>query len=143
MAVPGINNNAVKIVLVIGWLVASVVGFMIKLPRTFRHYDKELHAAFYFLAAGFLNLLFTNGKFTRHILIFALLYLFSISIEYAQEYSNKLLHKRIHGRYDPEDVKYNLRGLIAFSLLWIPYRLALFGYNRLTVKEATGPGAQK
>jgi hypothetical protein len=139
MAATGVNKNAVRVVLVIGWLIVSVLGFMIKLPRTFRHYDKELHAAFYFLAAGFLNILFTNGKFTRHILIFALLYLFSVSIEWAQEYSNKLLRKRIHGRFDPEDLKYNLRGLIAFSLLWIPYRLVLFGYNKFAVKEAAEP----
>jgi len=113
------------------------LGFMVKLPSHFRHYDKELHAAFYFLAAGFLNVLFTNGKLTRHILIFVSLYVFSISIEYAQEYSNKLFHVRIHGRYDPEDVKYNLRGLIAYSLLWISYRLAVTVYNRLTFKAVT------
>jgi hypothetical protein len=110
---------------------------MVKLPSAFRHFDKELHAAFYFIAAGFLNILFTNGKFTRHILIFVALYIFSISIEYAQEYSNRFFHVRIHGRYDPEDVKYNLRGLIAFSLLWILYTLALTVYNKLTYKTAT------
>jgi uncharacterized membrane protein YjjP (DUF1212 family) len=109
---------------------------MIKLPSSFRHFDKELHAAFYFLAAGFLNVLFTNGKFTRHLLIFVVLLIFSISIEHAQEYSNKFFHVRIHGRYDPEDVKYNLKGLIAYSLLWISYRLVLTGYNRLAFKEA-------
>jgi hypothetical protein len=132
-------NNSTKAWLVFMWLVASVVGFMVKLPSGFRHYDKELHAAFYFLAAGFLNVLFTNGKFTRHLLIFILLYLFSVSIEYAQEYSNKLLHARIHGRYDPEDVKYNLRGLIAYSVLWIAYQLALAVY-RGAFKTATGNG---
>jgi hypothetical protein len=129
-------NNWIKVALVLICLMASIVGFMIKLPSAFRHYDKELHATFYFLAAGFLNLLFTNGKFTRHILIFAILYVFSISIEHAQEYSNKFFHG-IHGRYDPEDVKYNLRGLIAFSVLWVLYRLSLTAYNRLTLKEAT------
>jgi|SRR5687767_4844849 len=129
-------NNWIKAALVLICLMASIVGFMIKLPSAFRHYDKELHATFYFLAAGFLNLLFTNGKFTRHILIFAILYVFSISIEHAQEYSNKFFHG-IHGRYDPEDVKYNLRGLIAFSVLWVLYRLSLTAYNRLTLKEAT------
>jgi hypothetical protein len=69
-------------------------------------------------------------------LVFAILYVFSISIEHAQEYSNKFFHG-IHGRYDPEDVKYNLRGLIAFSVLWVLYRLSLTAYNRLTLKEAT------
>jgi hypothetical protein len=122
-----------KAFLVIAWLAVSVLGFMVKLPRSFRHYDKELHATFYFLAAAFLNILFTNGKFTRHILIFALLYLFSVSIELAQEF----FRIRIHGRYDPEDVKYNLRGLIAYSLLWVSYRLALTVYNKFSYKEAT------
>lgn len=130
-------NNWIKAFLVFICLILSVLGFMIKLPAGFRHFDKELHATFYFLAAGFLNVLFTNGKFTRHILIFVILYIFSMSIEYAQEYSNKFFRVRIHGRYDPEDVKYNLRGLIAFSGLWILYRLALTAYHRLTLKEAT------
>jgi len=123
--------------LVFLWLIASVVGFLVKLPSHFRHYDKELHATFYFLAAGFLNVLFTNGKLTRHLIIFLALYFFSISIEYAQEYSNKLLHVRIHGRYDPEDVKYNLRGLIAYSVLWVIYRLVLAINNKLTFKTET------
>lgn len=130
-------NNWVKALLVFICLIASVVGFMIKLPSSLRHFDKELHATFYFLAAGFLNILFTNGKLTRHILIFVILYIFSMSIEYAQEYSNKFFHVRIHGRYDPEDIKYNLRGLIAYSLLWIFYRLVVTVYNRLTLKTAT------
>jgi hypothetical protein len=113
---------------------------MVKLPVVFRHHDKELHAAFYFLAAGFLNVLFTNGKFARHLFIFGILYFFSISIEYAQEYSNTYFHARIHGRYDPEDVKYNLKGLIAYSLLWIPYRLALLAYHKFTLKSTAGTG---
>jgi hypothetical protein len=130
-------NIWVKAFLVFFCLVASIVGFMVKLPSGFRHYDKELHAIFYFLAAGFLNVLFTNGKLTRHILIFFILFIFSISIEYAQEYSNHFLHARIHGRYDPEDVKYNLRGLIAYSVLWVTYILALTAYKKLTFKPAT------
>jgi hypothetical protein len=129
------HKGWLKTFLLVSWLAVSVVGFMVKLPRTFRHYDKELHAAFYFLAAGFLNVLFANGKFVRHIIIFILLYLFSVSIEFAQEYSNKLLHKQIHGRFDPEDIKYNLRGLIAFSVLWVPYWIALKVYNKLSYKE--------
>jgi hypothetical protein len=130
-------NNWGKAFLVFICLILSVVGFMMKLPSAFRHYDKELHAAFYFFAAGFLNVLFTNGKFTRHILIFVVLYVFSVSIEHAQEYSNRFFHTRIHGRYDPEDIKYNLRGLIAYSVLWILYRLVLTAYNRLTLKTTT------
>ena len=130
-------NNWVKAFLVLIVLMASIVGFMVKLPSGFKQYDKQLHATFYFLAAGFLNLLFTNGKITWHILIFVVLYLFSVSIEHAQEYSNKFFHVRIHGRYDPEDVKYNLRGLITFSVLWATYRLILIVYNKLTFKTAT------
>jgi hypothetical protein len=129
-------NNGMKAFLVFIWLIVSVLGFMIKLPSGFRHFDKELHAAFYFLAAGFLNVLFTNGKFTRHIFIFIMLYLLSVSIEFAQEYSNKFFRIRIHGRYDPEDVKYNLKGLIAYSVLWISYTIALTVYNRITMKAA-------
>jgi hypothetical protein len=131
-------NIRVKVLLVFICFILSVLGFMVKLPAVFRHHDKELHAAFYFLAAGFLNVLFTNGKLTRHILIFGLLYFFSISIEYAQQYSNTYFHARIHGRYDPEDVKYNLRGLIAYSLLWVPYRLLMIVYNKLILKPVTG-----
>lgn len=114
-------SSSQKIFLTIVCFVIAIIGFMVKLPSVFRHYDKELHTLFYFLAAGFLNVLFADNKLTRHILIFAVLCLFSISIEYAQEYSNKLLHKTIHGRYDPEDVKANLTGLVAFSVLWMIY----------------------
>jgi len=63
-------SRQVKILLVIIFLIGTTVGFMIKLPATFRHIDKEMHAAFYFLAAGFLNLLFTERKLSRHIIIF-------------------------------------------------------------------------
>lgn len=83
-------------------------------------------------------MLFTNGKFTRHILIFVILFVFSISIEFAQDYSNRFFRAPIHGRFDPEDVQYNLKGLVAFSLLWISYRLALIVYNRITYKATTG-----
>ena len=60
-----------------------------------------------------------------------ILYLFGITIEFAQEYSNSLFHSRIHGRYDPEDVKYNLKGLIAFSVIWICYIIGTSVYNKL------------
>ncbi|RZS75208.1 hypothetical protein EV199_1070 [Pseudobacter ginsenosidimutans] len=123
-------NNWGKAILVFLCLVASIVGFMIKLPSVFRHHDKFLHAAFYFLAAAFLNILFTNRKLFRHILIFLILYLFSISIEYAQEYSNKFFRVKIHGRYDPEDVKYNLMGLVAFSAIWLLYWLVSMAMKR-------------
>jgi hypothetical protein len=129
-------NNWIKILLVTAFLAASVIGFMVKLPSGFRHIDKELHAAFYFLAAGFLNVLFAGRKIGVHILVFIILFLFGIGIEYAQEYSNKLLHARIHGRFDPEDVQSNLKGLIAFSIVWLVYIVLLFVYNQAIVKQA-------
>jgi len=128
-------NKWTKIFLVAVFFAISVVGFLIKLPSAFRHYDKELHAAFYFLAAAFLNLLFSNKKIITHLLIFGCLYLFGICIEHAQAYCNKLFHVKFHGRYDPEDVRSNLKGLIAFSILWIVTVAILFAYKKTTVKE--------
>jgi hypothetical protein len=128
-------NNRTKILLVIACFALSIFGFMIKLPSTFRHFDKELHSVFYFVAAAFLNLLYAQQKITIHLLIFGVLYLFGVSIEYAQEYSNKLFHKRIHGRYDIEDVQSNLKGLIAFSIVWIIYVALWFIYKKSNYKK--------
>lgn len=108
-----------KIIITILVLCCSVAGFMIKLPGMFRHQDREMHAAYYFLAAAFFTLLFAGRSFWKHLLIGAALAAFGVCIEYAQEYSNKLLRRRIHGRFDPEDIKYNVMGLLAFSAIWI------------------------
>ena len=97
----------------------AIIGFMLKLPSAFRGMDKQLHAAFYFLAAAFLNVLFARRKLMRHILILGFLFLFGMAIEYSQAYSNRFFRTRIHGRFDPEDMKWNLQGLLAFSVLWI------------------------
>ncbi|QNA43013.1 hypothetical protein [Lacibacter sediminis] len=99
----------------------AIVGFMLKLPSMFRGMDKEMHAAFYFLAAAFLNILFAKRNLIIHAFIFGFLYMFGYVIELAQEYSNKFFHKRIHGRFDPEDVASNLQGLIYFSAIWLVY----------------------
>jgi hypothetical protein len=128
-------GNGTKVLLVGTCFAISIVGFMIKLPRGFRHYDKELHALFYFMAAAFLNLLFAQNKIGRHILIFVFLYLFGVAIEYAQEYSNHFFHKRIHGRYDIEDIQSNLKGLILFSIPWIMFNAAKFAYSKLNIKK--------
>lgn len=128
-------NNWTKVLLLIFCLLASILGFMMKLPSVFRHFDKELHSAFYFLAASFLNLLIANEKLFRHILIFVILFLFGVAIEHAQEYSNSLLHSRIHGRYDPEDIKYNLKGLIAFTIIWICYKIGTTVYNKTALNR--------
>ncbi|MEO7486863.1 MAG: hypothetical protein ABIU77_07165 [Ferruginibacter sp.] len=128
-------NNWAKILLVAVFFGAAIIGFMVKLPSGFRHIDKELHAAFYFLAAAFLNVLFAGKKIAWHVLIFIMLFLFGLAVEYAQEYSNKLFHVRIHGRFDPEDVQSNLKGLVAFSICWFVYVVLLFVYNKATVKQ--------
>lgn len=118
----------VKIFIVLFCFTASVIGFMIKLPSAFRGIDKELHTLFYFFAAAALNILFSNKNIVWHVVIGLMLFLFGVSIEYAQEYSNKLLHVRIHGRFDPEDVKSNLMGILAFSGLWFPFVAIRFVY---------------
>lgn len=120
-----------KIFLVGAFLGLSILGFMIKLPSAFRHIDKEMHTLFYFLAAAFLNILFGNRKIPNHLLIFVILFVMGVSIEYAQEYSNTFLHKKIHGRYDKADVEANLKGLIAFSIVWFIY----FGFKLLTKRQ--------
>ncbi|MBB1286419.1 hypothetical protein HRH25_18700 [Flavisolibacter sp. BT320] len=117
------------------FLAVTVIGFMIKLPATFRHIDKELHAGFYFLAAAVLNLLFAGTSLVRHIVIFVSLYLCGMGIEAAQEYSNRFFHKRIHGRFDPEDLEWNLKGLIAFSVLWLVVVSAVALYRKLSLKN--------
>lgn len=104
----------------------AIVGFMLKLPAMFRGMDKEMHAAFYFLAAAFLNILFAKRNFIIHAFIFGFLYMFGYAIELAQEYSNKFFHRRIHGRFDPEDVASNLQGLIYFSAIWMVYATISF-----------------
>ncbi len=98
----------------------AIIGFIIKLPSAFRGIDRELHAAFYFCAAAFLNILFAKRNLIIHALIFGGLYLFGMAIEHAQVYS-KQAWKIPHGRYDPEDVQGNLNGLIVFSAIWLVY----------------------
>lgn len=133
-------SNTTKIVLAVGCFVLAVIGFMLKLPSVFRHVDKELHALFYFLAAAFCNILFNNKKPAIHIGIFIGLFLFGAFIEYAQAYSNKLFHTRIHGRFDPEDLWFNVKGLIAYSVLWVLYVIGsfLFGNKDTGSEKNTG-----
>jgi len=115
----------------------AIVGFMLKLPAVLRGMDKEMHAAFYFLAAAFLNILFAKRNLLIHAFIFGFLYMFGYCIELAQEYSNKFFHKRIHGRFDPEDIASNLQGLIYFSAVWIVYAAISFLLKKpAVVKEA-------
>ena len=94
----------------------SIIGYMLRLPRAFSHYDKELHSLFYFLAAGMLNMLFSEWKLSRHIYIFIGLFIFGVGIELAQHYSNRVFHSRLHGHFDPEDIFFNLLGQLLFSI---------------------------
>lgn len=124
-----------RILVVIVCFAIAVIGFMLKLPSAFRHIDKEMHASFYFLAAAFLNILFAKANLVRHAVIFVALYLFGMAIEYGQAYSNKFFRSRIHGRFDPEDVQWNLKGLIAFTVLWFIYTGVLLAYKRTTERN--------
>ena len=100
----------------------AIVGFMFKLPAVFRHYDKELHTAFYFFAALFLNLLFQK----RHFIILGFLFSFGTFIELFQQFSNRFFTKRIHGNFDPEDIQSNLFGLVLFSIFWFTLKKSIF-----------------
>jgi hypothetical protein len=107
-----------KILLTLFCFSIAIAGFILKLPSAFRHYDKELHATFYFLAAAFLNILFAGRNIFIHACIFGLLYVFGMAIEHAQVLSKNIWHIP-HGRYDPEDISWNLKGLVSFSVLWL------------------------
>jgi hypothetical protein len=126
-----------RILLVFVCFAVAIIGFMIKLPSGLRHIDKELHATFYFLAAAFLNVLFAKTHLVRHVIIFIALYLFGMAIEYGQAYSNKFFRSRIHGRFDPDDIQWNLKGLIAFSLFWLICTGVILIYNKAKPKNNT------
>jgi hypothetical protein len=119
-------NNKIKIGLVIFCFIASVIGFLAKLPSAFRHIDKELHFIYYFLAAAFLNILFNVKNLFKHLLIAFILFLFGVMIEFAQENYNKIFHVHFHGRFDPQDLKADVTGIIAFSILWAIFILITF-----------------
>ena len=103
-----------KAFLLLFLIFVSLVGFMVKLPRAFRGIGFELHALFYFCASIFLLLLFPK----RHFFILIGLVFFGIMIEVLQHVSNFILDRRIHGNFDPLDIKYNVLGIL---LVFIPY----------------------
>jgi hypothetical protein len=123
--------------LAIAAFTAAIAGFMLRLPSVFSHSDKEMHSLFYFLAAAFLNMLFVKRNLLIHAFIFGFLYAFGVVIEYAQQYSNTYLHKKIHGNADPEDMYANLQGLMAFSALWLCYMAVTFLWKTITRKDTT------
>jgi len=110
-------------------MMLSVVGFMVKLPRAFHHFDKELHAGFYLFCFVFFAVLFQKKIFQ----IALGLAFFGIMIELAHEYSNKVaikLHQRpIHGRFDIEDIKFNIIGLAIGMILFLFFKLFNFNKN--------------
>ena len=55
--------------------IISLIGFMVKLPRVFSAYDKELHLCFYFCAALVLNYLLVKKNVFYHILVAWVLFL--------------------------------------------------------------------
>lgn len=81
------------------------------------------HAAFYFLAAAFLHILFRKGL----ILILLILALFGVLIEYLQQVANKVMYSHIHGRFDVEDIQANLKGLAVYAGL----ALLIFAFRYL------------
>lgn len=130
-------STRVKIVITILCFGIAIAGFMLRLPTLFRGMDKEMHTAFYFMAAAFLNILFAKRNLLIHAGIFGFLYAFGYCIELAQDYSNTFFRKRIHGRFDPQDISANLQGLIYFSALWLVYIIGyyLLQKTRLQKKE--------
>ena len=116
-------NTTTKLLILIACIILSLIGFLIKIPVPLRGHDKLLHGSFYFLAAVFLNFLFQK----RQVLIFVLLALFGVLIEYLQPLCNKLTHSKIHGRFDIEDIYANMKGLLLYALL----ALIFFGAKTL------------
>ena len=105
--------------------IISLIGFMVKLPRVFSAYDKELHLCFYFCAALVLNYLVVNRNVFYHVLVAWVLFLGGVFIESAQALSNLFVEKRIHGNFDPEDIMFNTEGLLIYSFFWIIWRISL------------------
>jgi len=103
--------------------VCALVGFMVKLPRIFHHYDKVLHALFYFAVAIFLYFVYPK----RWYLFTIGLFFFGVMIEFLQELSNKIIGKTIHGKFDIQDIKYNTIGLfigtVCFFVIQIMIRI--------------------
>jgi hypothetical protein len=121
-----------KITICFFCFILTAIGFMVKLPSVFRHHDSEMHLLFYFCAAAFLNLLFQK----RHLVIFLFLFFFGIFVELFQGLSRHYFPSLKHGRFDKEDLKYNVTGLILFSIIWMVYKVFSFIYQRIFKNES-------
>jgi hypothetical protein len=126
-------NIKTKLLLIIFSFSIAVIGFLVKLPISLHHIDKQLHSAFYFVAAAFVHIIFTIVKVKHHIAVIIALLFFGVGIESCQSLSNRFFSKRIHGNFDPEDIKANCTGLLIFSLLWLIYYSA-FKLSKAKVK---------
>ncbi len=115
-----------KLILISFLTIFSVIGFMVKLPKVFHHFDKELHLLFYFGVTTLVTILFPK----RWVFSFLAIAIFGIMIEFAQEFSNKIsirvIGKTIHGKFDIKDVKYNMIGifcgLILFQIIQLTFK---------------------
>ena len=105
--------------LILLFILFALIGFMIKLPKVFGHYDKQLHFLFYFYASFIVCYFYANNKKINFLVIIFCLISFGFFIEYFQEYSNRFFKKRIHGSFDIEDIKYNILGISLYSSIWI------------------------
>lgn len=125
-----INPPMYKIAIIAFLFILIVIGFMIKLPKNLHNYDKELHGLFYFYASFGYNLFWAKNRWLQYLLGVLALVSFGVGIEIAQEASNHIFRKKIHGNFDLEDIKYNLLGLGLYSTLFIANSL----YNKLSIK---------
>ncbi len=101
------------------FVIITIVGFMVKLPKVFGNYDKQLHFLFYFYASFIGCCFYANNKKINFLVIISCLLFFGFFIEYLQEYSNRFFKKRIHGSFDIQDIKYNFLGISLYSSIWI------------------------
>jgi VanZ family protein len=112
-----------KLYFILTCLFLSTIGFMLKLPKVLHEFDKELHFTFYFSAVIVLSFLYPK-KWLSNTFVLSF---FGVFIEFSQEYSNKFsiyfTGKKIHGRFDFEDIIYNILGLI-MGLIF--YKLVIF-----------------
>jgi hypothetical protein len=108
-----------KIIILVICFIFALIGFLVKIPVPLRGNDKLLHTVFYFGAAAFLHILFRKGL----VIILFCLAAFGVLIEYLQDLSNKVLHKRIHGRFDVEDIYANLKGLAVYTVIAVVFFL--------------------
>jgi hypothetical protein len=101
------------------FILVAFVGFMVRLPKVFGHYDKQLHFLFYFYASFIACYFYANNKKIKFLVIISCLLSFGFFIEYLQGYSNRFFKKRIHGSFDIQDIEYNVLGITLYSSIWI------------------------